>query len=403
MLAQWNPIFNPLLQLGKYRYKIFYGGRGSGKSIAAVYALLDMGDKYKLNILCAREIQNSIADSVHKEFSEAINRFELTNWEVQRDKIINTKTGTVIIFKGLKAETMASIKSLSSIDICWVEEAHSVTNKSWKTLDPTIRAKYSEIWMTFNRETNDDPVWTRYCENPSELTYIEKVNWYDNPYFPEVLRKLKDEDYARDMDEAVHTWEGEPLVRTEALVFKRWEILRFKPPQNTVFLHGCDWGFSKDPTVIVQCFIYTNAKKEKILYISKAAGGVGIEIGGETGILFDTVLPSKKWSIIADSARPETISAMKKLYYNVKACKKGKGSVEDGVSFINSFKKVVIHPDCKGVIEEFSKYSYKVDKTTETVLPIIEDKWNHYIDALRYALEADMRVSRSKKNKHFFI
>lgn len=386
--STWLKIYNPLLKLGKWRYKIFHGGRGGAKTQHFARALIKLSQEYKVNILCCREIQNSIEDSVYRVIKLLIEKHDIGgDFDIKNDKIINRYTGSVFIFKGLKRQTVDSLKSLEGIDICWVEEAHSVTHKSWEVLDPTIRANNSEIWISFNRKLPNDPVWERYCKNPDNETLLVKVNWYDNDYFPETLKKVKDRDYKRDPQQARHIWEGEPEVRSEALIFNGyWEVKDFELEGEVVWWHGNDWGFANDPTTLIRCCEIDNH-----LYIDKAVGAKKCDIGRDTANLFNRIETAKKWPIRSDSARPESISMMRKFGFNMVPAKKGKGSIEDGIQHLKSYDMIIIHSSLDEVIKEFSTYSYKVDKTTEEVLPIIVDDNNHYIDALRYALEPVMK------------
>ena len=155
------------------------------------------------------------------------------------------------------------------------------------------------------------------------------------------------------------------------------------------FFFGCDWGFSNDPCALVRSYIQDN-----ILFIDQEAGGVGIEFEQLKPFLFDKVEGSEKWNIYADCARPETISYCKRLGYKIESAPKWAGSVEDGIEYLKSFKKIIIHPRCKQIVEEMGFYSFKTDRITGEPLPIIVDKYNHYIDALRYSLSKYI-----KKNK----
>lgn len=159
----------------------------------------------------------------------------------------------------------------------------------------------------------------------------------------------------------------------------------FETPADAEFRFGADWGFAVDPTVLVRCFL-----KGRKLYVDQEAYRVGCEID-QTPALFDTIQGSRKWMITADSARPETVSYMRRQGFRIKAAIKGQGSLEDGVEFLRSFD-IIVHPRCKHTADELALYSYKQDPLTNEILPILEDKNNHVIDALRYALEALRRV-----------
>lgn len=366
------------------RYKVWYGGRGGAKSWTVGRALLLMGAQKKLKVLCTRELQASIGDSVHSLLKEQVLTLGLDNlYEVQRDGIYG-KNGTEFIFAGLRYNPK-KVKSTEGVDIAWVEEADTISNDSLDLLIPTIRKEGSEIWFTFNPDQETDPVYHRFVSSTRDDAIVTKVTYKDNPWFPEVLLKEMEWDRAHDTDKYLHVWEGEPRKASKAQVFAgKWRIgeyIETDPPKQRVFYFGADWGFSQDPSVLVRCFI-----EDERLYIDHEAYGVGVDID-DTPRLFETVPEAQRWYITADSARPETISYLQKRGWKIRGAKKGKGSVEDGVSFLRSFREIVVAPRCKHTIDEMKLYSYKVDRLTGEPTPDLEDKNNHVIDSLRYALE----------------
>lgn len=667
----------------KHRYKVAYGGRGSGKSYAMAFSGIIKAMEKKIRVLCTRQLQNSIKDSVHKLLCDCISALSLDGYfTITRDSI-KCYNGSEFIFKGLQ-NNIQEIKSTEGIDICMVEEAQSVSEESWEILIPTIRKEGSEIWICFNPDRDTDPTYKKFVlEQPDDCLSVE-VNYMDNPFFPEVLRK--EMEYCKRVDYAKyeHIWLGKTIMETEAQIFKgKFEIKEFEAEPYTDFYYGADWGFaclvgdSKvktnkgdvllkdikvgdlvltrdgykkvletkkkgkksvyaidfgyknsiiatkdhriftkdgwkrvdelkereticlnrlslmerftnvirkgnilttfiingkkmantmkryfiekfgkvimeksqkvvlsiiktitllitplkilfvlllkntqkfiirttlaqylkkklkifgqkmdtqkkigqkeekslwkqlkkgtgfvrsavkslfsqiltksfvvqgveniqirviakkntfakrvvknlwhrlmniekpvlknvrissrllkekqevyditvengeffangvlvhncDPTALTRSFI-----KDNCLYIEYEAGGVGIEMD-ELPQLFDSVPESRKWVIRADCARPETISYMARHGFRCQAAEKWKGSVEDGIEYLRSFEKIYIHPRCKRTYDEFKFYSYKTDKMTGDILPIIVDEWNHYIDSLRYALQ----------------
>lgn len=658
------------------RYKVLYGGRGAAKSWEIARALIIKGLQSKLRVLCAREIQHSIADSVHKLLSEQIYEMGFAPWYKITKNTITGVNGTEFIFSGLRFN-VREIKSKEGIDICWIEEAQSVSEESWDVLIPTIRKEKSEIWLSFNPDAETDPTYRRFVIDPPPDSFVRKVGWQDNPWFPDVLRQEMEYLKRVDYEAYLHVWEGEVRRISEAIIFKNKFIVEpFDTPDKTRFYHGADWGFAClvgetmvitekgnkqlkdvkpgdkvltrdgykavihaqsrgvksiygvdcgyntriiatedhriltadgwrqvkdlrrtetlcitrsnltarfikgiltvstriistgnsaenantiafteqygnfttakfqkavtfiistatrlitalricsasqkanikkfitkinsavyqkksggaaviqkktgqseerkhlqphkngaesaqsagslsrlqtftknfalrnvgntrtpatakrntlangavkflqrlltaiekpvlknvrinlqslgeaevfditvengeyfangvlvhncDPTALVRCFIQGN-----ILYIDREAYGVGVELD-ETPQLFDSIETARSWPIKADEARPETISYMKKQGFNITGAKKWTGCVEDGIAYIKSFEKVIIHPRCKHTIDEFKHYSYKVDRQTGDVLPIVLDKNNHCIDALRYSLD----------------
>lgn len=371
------------------RYKVAYGGRGSAKSWSVARVLCLLAASKPIRILCARELQSSIRDSVHRLLADQIDALNLSaRLEIQNAEIRGVN-GSLFIFEGLRHNT-TKIKSMEGIDICWVEEAERVSEESWKILVPTIRKPGSEIWVTFNPEQETDPTYTRFVKNPPPDAIVRKVNHDQNPWFPIELRKEMEYDYRVDPDSAAHIWGGECRKIGDAQVLKgKWTIDDFTPEADwNGPYYGADWGFSQDPTTLVRMWIH-----KRTLYIEYEAYGVGVEIT-ETPALFDNVPGSRKHTIRADSARPETISYMKRQGFNIMAAKKGPGSVEDGIAHLRGYEKIIIHPRCKYAAQEARLYSYKVDKLTGDILPILLDANNHIIDAIRYGLEPVIKPAK---------
>lgn len=190
-----------------HRYKVMYGGRGSSKSHSAAQALLMQGMMEPHRILCAREMQNSIADSVHKLLSDYIYQHGLTDfYEIQKASI-KGQNGTEFFFAGLR-HNVGSIKSFEGITRCWVEEAQYVTKSSWDVLVPTIRQEGSEIWVTFNPDLEEAETYQRFVKHPPADALVVFINWHDNPWFPEVLRQEMETLKERDYDAYLNVWEG---------------------------------------------------------------------------------------------------------------------------------------------------------------------------------------------------
>ena len=202
--------FKPLLS-GLYRNKLYYGGRAGGKSFAFADCLLLLGRDAKLFIACVREVQNSIKDSVYKLLKDRAEHYEFDDYRFYEDRIENVITGTRFVFKGLKDQNKQNIKSLEGVDICWIEEGQSISKDSWDVLNPTIRKKGSQIWVSMNREEENDPIWVAVASNPDEKTYVCKVNYYDNPYCPDEMKYLAERCKEQDYDDYLHIWEGEPI------------------------------------------------------------------------------------------------------------------------------------------------------------------------------------------------
>lgn len=383
-------VFEPLLKPA--RYKGAHGGRGSGKSQFFGDLWLDENVGGKVDVVCLRETLKSLEFSVKKLLESKIERFNAGAYFEVQDRRILSSHGGVTIFEGMQNHTADSIKSLEGFDRAWFEEAQNASDKSLTLLRPTIRKPGSQMWFGWNPSKDTDPVdvLLRGPELPPDSIVVQ-ANYMDNPWLPDELRAEMEFDRRRDPDKYAHVWLGEYQRNSEARVFRNWTIEEFERPPGTVFRLGADWGFSIDPSVLVRCSI-----DGRRLYIDYEAYQVGCEINNLPE-LFTSVPEAEKWQITADSARPETISYMQKHGFpRIHPAVKGARSLEEGVEFLRSFD-IVVHPRCKHTIDELTMYSYKRDPLTGAVIPVLEDKNNHIIDALRYACEGARRTLRGKE------
>lgn len=364
------------------RYKGLHGGRGSGKSHCfAGHLIIRAATESGFRAVCVREVQRSIADSVKQLLEDKIEAFGLSAFFKITEAEIEGRNGSRIIFRGMQNHTAASIKSLEGFDVAWIEEAQTISAKSLELLTPTIRKEGSEIWASWNPENPEDPVDVFFRGAESKDILVREVNWQDNEWFPESLRADMERDKARDPDKYAHVWEGQYRGLSEARVFRNWREGEVSPPENVVWFYGLDFGFANDETAGLRCCIMGLT-----LYIDSEVFELGVPTDALPGFLGG--LPdARKWPIRADSARPETIDYLRRHGFpKLRGAKKGKGSVEDGVSFLQGMD-IVISPRCVNTIREFRSYAYKTDPRTSEILPAIEDRNNHLIDALRYAVE----------------
>ena len=391
------------------RFKGAYGGRGGMKSTTVAQSLLLLGLQRRIKVLCTREFQSSIKESVHSLLEEQIDLFNLRSFYDPKKQEITGKNGTEFLFAGLH-HNVSSLKSFNAADICWVEEGETISENSWSVLTPTIRKPGSEIWVTFNPDQPDDPTFARFVKNPKDVSIpklgaiteadgswrsptgtpasqkyiIKRVYWWQNKWLSEESKHEAREMMRTDPDAYAHIWGGECWTRSDAQVFNgKWVIDEFTPDASKWDgpYFGADWGFSRDPTVLIKLWIH-----EKALYVEREKYGTGIDTAA-TPELFDQIEGSRTHKIRADCSRPETISAMVNAGFDCEGADKWSGSVEDGIQFIRGFAKIVISPRCKHFIQEARLYSYKTDRLTGDVLPIVLDKHNHGWDAVRYALE----------------
>lgn len=394
------------------RFKGAKGGRGGAKSHHVAERLVRDCFRGHVRVACVREIQNSIKDSVKQLIDDKIAKHDVRGHFKITEREIVGPNESLFIFRGLQNHTAASIKSLEGFNRVWYEEAQTLTQRSLDLATPTFRKPGSEQWFTWNPEFPTDPVDRFFRENieanDPDFACVT-VNYEDNPWFPDDLRRDMERDKLRDPDKYNWIWRGGYRQNSEAQVLRNWRVERFDPPPaGTALLGGGDWGFSVDPTVGLICFIVG-----RTLYIWREVWAIGCEID-RTPALFDKLDPewtparakdpnwkslARRIPIIADSARPETISYMQRNGFpRMQAAIKGPGSVEDGVTFLQSYD-IVVHPDCFHTIDELKLYSFVIDKKTDRITTDLEDKNNHTIDSARYAVENVRRTSKVERKE----
>lgn len=369
----------PLLEPA--RYKGAKGGRSSGKShFFAERMIIRAACDPCFSAVALREVLKSLKYSSKKLLENKIVKFKLQKYFNVTNTEIGHRFGPgVIIFQGMQDHTADSIKSLEEFDVAWFDEAHRASARSLRLLRPTIIRKGSaELWFSWNPDQPEDPVDKLFREHPPEGSVLVHVNYDQNPFLPEgSVAEIKQDLAMGDMDDFDHIWLGGYNKKSHAQVFKdKWIIEEFEPQDHWEVYHGADWGFSQDPTALVRC--YTG---DGNLYIDYEVYKVGLEIK-DTAEAFAIAGKNK---IRADNARPETISHIKNTGMNIEAADKWPGSVEDGITYMRNFNKIIIHPRCVHTIKEFRLYSYFVNKAEDVTTKIV-DKWNHIIDAIRYAL-----------------
>ena len=412
-------VFEPLLEPA--RYKGAFGGRGSGKSHFFAELMVEecVMNPAQRNV-CIREVQKSLEHSSKRLIEDKIakfapygiaNRFRILNTHIELRDGAGCDAGGVIIFQGMQNHTSDSIKSLEGFDRGWVEEAAALSKRSLTLLRPTIRKPGSQLWFSWNAVHSDDAVDHLLRVEKPPRSIVVNANYYDNPWFwdTELVEEME-HDKRRNPDKYQHVWLGAYLTHTEARVFRNWRIgdpADFKGPTDRYWFGG-DFGFANDPTVLVRCYIegrrlYIDGEVYKVhCDIDKTpflwAGAHDKELRDMLPTGYAALTPgerlswkgipgARRWPIVADCARPESISFLKRHGFpKIRAAKKGKDSVEEGIEFLQGYD-IIVHPDCKHVIDELTLYSFKIDPRTDEVLPILEDKSNHTIDSLRYAIE----------------
>lgn len=382
----------PLFTVADKRYRCSHGGRGSAKT--RTFALMTAVKAYQAAnngesgvILCAREFMNSLEESSMEEVKQAIRSVPWlsANFDIGEKYIRTLDRNVSYVFCGLR-HNLDSIKSKARILLCWVDEAETVSETAWQKLDPTVRESGSEIWVTWNPEKEGGATDKRFRKQSDKDTIVVEMNYTDNPWFPDVLEKVRRRD-RKNLDDQTYAWiwEGAYLENSDKQVLANKYVVQSFPDdlwkKADRLLFGADFGFAKDPNTLLRQFILDDC-----LYIEYEAYGIGVELD-HMPAFYDKIPEVRKWPIKADSARPETISYLRRQGFNISAAKKWQGSVEDGITFLRGFKQIIIHPRCKETAKEARLYSYKTDRITGEVLPVIADANNHCWDASRYGLD----------------
>lgn len=383
-----------------YRWAFLRGGRGGAKT-RGIGSLLTLRTSIApKRILCAREIQNSIRDSVHMVLRDEIDRQGLgqsgTKEFIVTENEIRHINGALFIFRGLHGQSADAIKSIEGIDILWLEEAQNISQRSLDILIPTIRKPGSQIIASFNQDLESDPIF-KLSNNPPDRSIVIDIGLDDNPWATRELIEQRDNEYKNDPDKARWIWGGQCRKNSEAQIFaNRYSIESFEPSDKWDGpFFGLDFGFNPDPLAAVK--IWLDFENKRIMW-EYEAGGRNIDID-KIPFALQRIPGIQQHELPADNSRPETISYLASNGFpKIRPCEKWPGCVEDGLAKMKGWMNV-IHPRCKEVASEFALYSLKVSRTGE-ILNDIEDKNNHYIDAGRYGLEKWIR-NKSTRNSTF--
>jgi len=393
----------PLLEPS--RFKGAKGGRSSGKShFLGEMAIEELVMDADLQFVCIREVQKSMKFSIKKLLEDKITALGVRHlFDITLSEIRRLGGEGIIIFQGMQDHTADSIKSLEGFDRCLVEEAQSLSKRSMELLLPTIRAPGSELWFGWNPDQEDDPVELLFKDHLTQEGMVcVHVNFPQNPFCPKEMIEEAKRHLKNNPDTYDHVWLGGFNKKSDSQIFNsKFTSYDFIVGDTWEPLHGMDWGFANDPTTAVQCYV-----NDGILYIRREAGKIGLELDDTGKFITDRIPNINKHVIRADCARPESISHVRGNKKQdgflplpkIEGCKKWPGSVEDGIEHMRTYDNIVIHPSCIETLIEFRKYSYKIHRQSGDILPDIVDKFNHYIDAIRYALGPLI-----KNNNTFFI
>ena len=391
----------------KSRYKVLWGGRGGAKSWGIARALLILGAKSQLRILCAREFQTSIKDSVHKLLSDQVLELGLTDFYDVIDRTIRGKNGTEFNFVGLK-NNVANVKSYEGVDICWVEEAQTVSARSWDVLVPTIRKEGSEIWVSFNPELESDATYQRFILHSPENAIIQKINWSDNPWFPETLNRERMTLKSRDPEAYNTVWEGLCRQTVDGAVFaremqmaeleERITKVRYDPTKPVVAVFDLGWADSTSIWFVqfiaqeIRLIRYIEDNQQTISHYLATMQTFGYiydtlwlphdaqnKTIGSNGRSIEEIVRAAgfKTKIIPRTAIADSINAARTIFRN---CYFDRDNCYDGLQCLRHYKYEV-DPDTK----QFSKNP-------------LHDQYSHGADAFRY-IGLGVQETRPKKPK----
>lgn len=372
---------------GKYSSYWLKGGRGSTKSsFVAIEIILGILGDPEANAFVTRKVGDTIRLSVMNTLLWAISKLEvghLFKYTFSPSEITYVPTGQKIILKGL--DDPLKIKSIKIekgyFKYLWFEEAAEFSGpQEIRSVEQSI-LRGGDVFVEFvtYNPPNDPAAWVnRESGHDIPNRLVHESTYLDVPAHWLGKKFIEDAETLKLIDPVAyqHEYMGIAVGRAEQIIFHgKWEAQEFTAPEEARFYFGADWGFSNDPTALVRCFIL-----DENLYIDYEAVGHGVEID-ETATLFDAIPGARQWPIKGDNSRPETISYVKRQGFNLYAAEKWKGSVEDGIAHIKGFRRIIVHPRCIHLIKELNLYSYKVDKISGDILPIVTDKYNHCIAA----------------------
>lgn len=378
-----------------WREAAIYGGRFSLKSHTVARYLLIQARTKKTRVACFREYQNSIVESSHQLLSDLIDQYGLTDFEVTDKSIINKVNGSDFLFKGLHRNEQ-SIKSIEGIDIAWVEEAQSVTQKSIEVLTPTVRKEGSKIIYTYNRLTPNDPVHQRLVIEGRPNSIVINANYFvaeKYGYLPDVIKKEIEDDKKNRPNLYKHKWLGEPDGQ-EGKIYTNWKIIDELPHEAGLVRRGLDFGFSVDPAALVAVYKYNGGYiLDEELYAPKMYNKDIVEVIKQ--------LDEPNTIVIADSQEPKSIAQMKQLGLTIFPCEKGKDSIRNGIQLVQSHK-VSVTRRSQNIIREYQNYQWKKDRNGDPVSPNIpEDRQDdHLMDAVRYAIASLEKMIKKERKPY---
>jgi phage terminase large subunit len=388
----------PLL-FGTYRYKVAHGGRGSAKSWSFARALLMHGVNRPLRILCAREIQKSLADSVHQLLSDQVEMMGLQGfYDIQQTEINGKFNSTKFIFHGLSELTVDTIKSYEGIDIVWVEEGQSITERSWKILIPTIRKDGSEIWISFNPDLDSDPTYVRFVKTPAPDSIVVEMNWRDNPFWNDILEAERQDCLKRFPQDYDNVWEGKCRPAVEGAIFFE-ELSRMEkehrvcnvPYDPMLKAHVVvDLGFNDEMAIAV---VQRHVSEVRVIHYLE---GTQRTLSSYSAELKELRLNwGKVWLPYADGFSKDyktgkgSDEIFKALGWDVASKQEVSDlDIENGIKRCREvFPRVYVdQSNCAALIECWRRYRRHINKQTLTAGAPLHDRYSHGGDCTRYIL-----------------
>jgi phage terminase large subunit len=388
------------------RYKVARGGRGSGKSWGVARALLIRGARQQTRVLCTREVQKSIQQSVHQLLKDQIEALGLGGFYEVLATEIRGKNGTQFYFGGLSDQTAESLKSFEGVDVCWVEEAQAVSKRSWDILIPTIRKEGSEIWVTYNPELDSDETHRRFTLSPPPDCINVELNYSDNPFFPAVLEaERKHAKATMKAEEYAHIWEGKCKPAIEGAIYfdqlsEAGSRIGNCPHDPLLKTHAVwDLGFNDSMSIIlvqklsseIRLVHYIEGSQRTLADYSAELKALRLE--GQPINWGDHFLPHDGFAKRHQTGKTDA-TVLEGLGW--KAQKTPAFDVESGIKRARElFSRVYFNKErCARLIECLKRYRRHISATTNEPGAPVHDEFSHGADAFRYmALCADQMTN----------
>lgn len=375
-----------------YEHFAFFGGRGGAKSHYIAEALIAHASARTERIVCGRQFQTSIKDSVKELLEAKIKSLGLASHFTSTEReIVNNSTGSRFTFIGMDRNP-DSAKSLEGATIFWGEEAQTFTKRAVEVLLPTIRTTGARLYWSWNPRFRTDPVDNMFRGiAPPDRSYIQQVSWRNNPHFLRTRLKSEfDRSLRANPKRHAHIWEGGYDENADLTVFDNWRIGYVDVPSKAIPRFGMDFGFSHDPSALVKVYVLED---QGIIYIANEAYAHKVP-NRQLAEFMDQVPEVRDYAITGDSSRPETIDYLNSCGFSVHGAKKGAGSVKNGITWLQGYE-VVISPDCPNIAEEWRSYCWATDANGKPMAHPADKQQDHGIDAVRYAVEEASRQAGS--------